>query len=269
MQNFGAHSARCRRSRKSHPTIPQSRNLSDRTDPMEHLRRLREGGCSDSTSSPVRIVDRSSVTLIENQYHRETRLHQAEQFESVLRAARVGAEWAWSRLYEDLAPVLYGYVRRQGAIDPDDLVSETWLHVARNIPRFEGDEASFRSWIFTIAHHRIIDERRRMARRPVVPLGDEDESNIPSAFGQSAEDMALARIRQDEISHHLDLLTPDQREVVILRFMVGFGLTEIARIMGKSAGAVNATQRRALKRLKKKMILDGTFSPKSSVTEVK
>lgn len=197
----------------------------------------------------------------------ESGLHQTEQFDSILRAARVGAEWAWSRLYEDLAPVLYGYVRRQGAIDCDDLVSETWLHVARSLPRFVGDEAAFRSWIFTIAHHRVIDERRRLSRKPAVPLDDQDEAKIPCSFGQSAEDSALIRITQQEVSRYLDLLTPEQREVVLLRFVAGFGLTEIGKIVGKSTGAVNAIQRRALKRLEKKMQQDGTFSRWPSVTE--
>ena len=89
-----------------------------------------------------------------------------DPFQSVLDAARSGAEWAWSRLVNDLDGRLRGYVRRQGGVDADDLVGETWLHVARGLHRFEGDENAFRSWVFMIAHHRIIDERRRRRRKP-------------------------------------------------------------------------------------------------------
>ena len=83
------------------------------------------------------------------------------QFASVLEAAQAGAEWAWSRLYRDLAGPVLGYLRTRGAAEPEDLVGEVFLQVARNLGTFDGDYRSFRSWVFTVAHHRVVDERRR------------------------------------------------------------------------------------------------------------
>src|SRR5882762_7704961 len=92
-----------------------------------------------------------------------------EAFGEVLAAARTGAEWAWGRIYGELAPSIAGYVRAHGAADPDDLTGEVLLQVVRGLERFEGDEAGFRAWVFTIAHRRMVDDARRRARRPVDP----------------------------------------------------------------------------------------------------
>ena len=181
-------------------------------------------------------------------------------FESVLIAASQGAEWAWERLVGDLDGRLRSYVRRQGGVDVDDLLGETWLQVARGLHRFSGDEAAFRSWVFMIVHHRIVDERRRLRRKPAQSVDDADlEEVAPQA--RSAESEAIERIGDEELQRVLDTLPPDQREVVILRFVACFGVTEIAQIVGKSPGAVRALQRRALKRLEKILGKGGTFSP--------
>src|SRR5690606_5119335 len=85
--------------------------------------------------------------------------------EAVLAAARRGDPEAWRRLYESVAGRVAGYLRTQGAEEPEDLTSEVFVAVVRNFSKFVGDEAQFRSWVFVIAHRRLIDERRRRARR--------------------------------------------------------------------------------------------------------
>jgi len=74
-------------------------------------------------------------------------------------------------LYRQLAPAVLGYVRSQGAAEPEDLLGEIFLQVVRDIGRFRGDEAALRRWVFTIAHHRLIDARRRSQRRPAMSDG--------------------------------------------------------------------------------------------------
>lgn len=170
--------------------------------------------------------------------------------QSVVDAARVGAEWAWVRLVHDIDGTLRGYVRLQGGLDVDDLVGETWLHVARGIHRFEGDGAEFRSWVFMIAHHRVIDERRRGRRKP-VDLADHTVLDRASPSVPSAESGAFHHLADDEIWLVLEQLAPAQREVLVLRFLSGLRITEIADIVGKKPGAVQALQRRAFKRLEK------------------
>lgn len=169
-----------------------------------------------------------------------------DEFESIVTAAREGADWAWNRIYENLAGGLLGYLRVQGAAEPEDLVGETFLQLARNIGSFEGDESGFRSWAFTIAHNRLIDERRARGRRPVTPVADPWD-----AIGGNAEAEAIESATTGEIRATLDRLPELQRDVLVLRFLGGFTIEEIATTMGKRAGAVKALQRRGLARLTK------------------
>ena len=78
-------------------------------------------------------------------------------FDSTVAAARAGAGWAWEVLYRDLAGAVTGYMRGHRAEEVEDLVSETFLSVAKDIHRFTGGERDFRSWVFTIAHRRMLD----------------------------------------------------------------------------------------------------------------
>lgn len=169
------------------------------------------------------------------------------QFESVLEAAQAGAEWAWSRLYDDIARPVLGYVRTRGAREPEDLVGEVFVQVARNLGTFRGDYPAFRSWVFTVAHHRVVDERRYRTRRPVDP------GEIPEgALGVgNAESEALARLTTDEIIGLLATLTPEQRDVLLLRVVGDLTVDEVAGIVGRRPGAVKALQRRGLEKLRK------------------
>ncbi|MGH9009959.1 MAG: RNA polymerase sigma factor, partial [Acidimicrobiia bacterium] len=89
-----------------------------------------------------------------------------ESFELILGAAQVGAAWARTRLYGMYAGAVAGYLRTQGVREPEDMTSDVFLAVFTRLGRFSGTEAQFRSWVFTIAHHKMVDERRRRARRP-------------------------------------------------------------------------------------------------------
>jgi len=174
----------------------------------------------------------------------------AAEFDGILDAARAGAEWAWRRLYEDLSGQVLGYVTRQGSRQPEDLVGEVWLQVARNIQGFIGDEAGFRSWVFTVAHHRVIDERRRVRRRPEYPVAEFDPPPEP---GDGTEEAALAAVATDRIQELLAGLAPAQRDVLLLRIIGGLTVGEIAEALGKRVGAVKALQRRGLEALRRMM----------------
>ncbi|MEX1043252.1 MAG: RNA polymerase sigma factor [Acidimicrobiia bacterium] len=173
-----------------------------------------------------------------------------EAFDSIVAAARSGAEWAWERLLNEVDPVLRGYLRSQGATDVDDLAGETWLHVARGMGGFQGGYTDFRSWVFMIAHHRIIDERRKRGRRP-VDLEESEALERSAPPFRSAESEVMDVMDEAEVERLLDHLSVDQREVVLLRVLGGFGISEIAQIIGKKPGAVQALQFRAFRRLEK------------------
>lgn len=180
------------------------------------------------------------------------------QFDAVVTAAQVGADWAWTLLYRSVAPHVLGYLRARGAADAENLLGEVFLQVARNITTFTGDEDGFRSWVFVVAHHRLLDERRRQRRRPATPVAE-----VPETEGGSAEDEAMTALLSQEARRLLDVLTPEQREVLLLRVFADLPLQEVARIVGRPLSAVKALQRRAHGRLRKQLAEDG-YSPGSA-----
>jgi len=178
---------------------------------------------------------------------------QPAEFDSIITAAQAGAEWAWFRLHTELAGPVLGYLRSRGAAEPEDLLSEVFVQVARNIGSFAGDARSFRSWVFTVAHHRLIDERRYRSRRPVTPTEIAEEG----AGSGDVEQEALDAIGTDRVLSLLDGLTPDQCSVLLLRIIGDQTIDEIARTLGKRSGAVKALQRRAFDALRRTLEATG------------
>lgn len=176
-----------------------------------------------------------------------------QQFDQVLAAARTGAGWAAERLWRALAPAVAGYLRVQGAAEPEDLASEVFIGVFRNLSTFDGDEARFRAWVFTIAHRRLQDDRRRSSRRPPPSTLPHAAAGVrgrePTAA--SAEHDALRRLGADGVRRVCDHLAPDQRDVLVLRLLGGLTIDEVATTVGKSPGAVKALQHRAVAALRK------------------
>lgn len=174
-----------------------------------------------------------------------------ERFDAVIQAARCGDERAWVELYDELAPVLLGYLTAQRAPHSEDLVSETFLQVVRDLSSFAGSEANFRSWVFTIAHHRLVDARRFVARRPSEPAETHTlESRLPVIH---IEEEVLEAVTTEELTQLLDILTEDQRNVLFLRVVGGLTLPEVANVLGKQHESVRALQKRALATLRKEL----------------
>lgn len=172
-----------------------------------------------------------------------------EAFEGILAAARTGAEWAWSALYRELSPAVLGYLRAQRAREPEDLTGEVFYQVVRSLGQFEGDEAAFRSWVFVIAHRKLIDDARYRKRRPVEPS---DTPRLRDGVrAGNVEQEALDRLSTAALDSLLAQLTDDQRSVLLLRILADLSTEETARALGKRKGAVEALQHRALARLRK------------------
>jgi RNA polymerase sigma factor (sigma-70 family) len=145
-----------------------------------------------------------------------------------------------AEVYRRFGPAVRAYLRSQRLADPDDLLGEVFFQVTRSIESFEGNDDDLRRWVFTIARNRVIDEKRRLARRlRIVPPVLDPEPVQPEEGGD--EDLVDA----------LRALTPDQREVVVLRFVADLPLEEVAELTGRSVGAVKAMQHRALNQLEK------------------
>lgn len=171
------------------------------------------------------------------------------ELSSVLERARAGSAAAFEGVYEELASTVAGYLRFNGVTEVDEMTNEVFAHVHRGLARFKGDWVGFRSWVFTIAHHRIVDERRRSRRRPVVISSD--VSIEPSAGDVEAE--AMDALSDEHLLRVLTRLSADQRDVLLLRIVADLPLEEVAQALGKSVGAVKSLQHRALGALRRQL----------------
>jgi RNA polymerase sigma-70 factor (ECF subfamily) len=172
-----------------------------------------------------------------------------EGFQTVLLAAQSGAGWAWTSIWVEYAPPVAAFVRARGSREPDDLTSEVFLAVFDQLPAFVGTESDFRSFVFSIAYRRLVDELRKRSRR-----GEPQEwtPRTDPRLSSSAEDDALANLTYSSTLSLLDGLPRDQRDVMVLRIVADLTVEQIALVLDKRPGAVKALQRRALERLRKK-----------------
>ena len=179
-----------------------------------------------------------------------------EQFDSVLAAAQCGTPWALERVYQTLAPAVAGYLRVQGSAEPEDLTSEVFFSALSRIETFRGDEGQFRSWVFTIAHNRLVDERRARARRPLAV--EHDGAELASdRTGGDVEEEALRRLSTERVRALCERLVPDQRDVLLLRMVAGLGVEQTAEALDKTQGAVKALQHRAVASLRRLIEREG------------
>jgi RNA polymerase sigma-70 factor (ECF subfamily) len=162
--------------------------------------------------------------------------------DAVVGEAKRGSVPAFERLYRELSPTVASYLRWNGVADVESLTNEVMAQVHRNLGRFTGDGASFRSWVFTIAHHRMVDDRRARSRRPAVGDAEVQETSLVG----NAENDALDALSDQQLLALLDRLSPDQRDVILLRIVADLSIEDVAAALGKRRGAVKSLQHRAL-----------------------
>ena len=172
----------------------------------------------------------------------------ASTFEHVLVAARAGAGWAFDHLYKSLAQPITAFAAVRGAEDPEGITNEVFLKAFRALTSFEGSEAGFRSWVFSIARNPLIDAHRLSTRRPQI-----SSNTVPEESAESAESEALDSLSIEGVSDILSCLSDDQREVISLRLVADLSLKQVAEIVDKPITAVKALQRRGMRRLQKEI----------------
>ena len=166
-----------------------------------------------------------------------------ERLAQVLPAAQQGEAWAVTAVYEVLAPRVQGYLRGRGASEPEDLTSEVFLAVLPRLATVTGGAGGLRTFVFSVAHARLVDDLRRRGRRaPVLEL-DPVADGVPSA---SAEDAALEAVSTERVRSVLSVLPDDQRDVLLLRIVADLTVEQVAIAIGRSQGAVKQLQRRGL-----------------------
>src|ERR1700744_1019687 len=115
-----------------------------------------------------------------------------DDFARVLTEAQGGSEDQFAVLWRDTNPALLRYLRVLAPENAEDIASETWVHVVRGLPRFVGDEAAWRAWLFTTERRRLIDQASHRKRPPAEPLDEISAAEMPSA--PDAAQLALDNI---------------------------------------------------------------------------
>ncbi|HET6503534.1 MAG TPA: RNA polymerase sigma factor [Amycolatopsis sp.] len=190
---------------------------------------------------------------------------QAAQADAALRAAQDGDEDAFRVLYRSVQPGLVRYLRVLVGEDAEDVASEAWLQIARDLGKFRGDLDGFRGWSATIARHRALDHLRRARRRPLIAAEEEvlaeqpaDDDTAGTAIAALGTDAALALIAS---------LPRDQAEAVLLRAVLGLDARAAARVLGKRPGAVRTAAYRGLRTLAARLAPTVTEATASSRRE--
>jgi len=177
---------------------------------------------------------------------RRAQAHDGELGAAVARAQE-GDETAFAVAYRLVQPGLLGYLRGLVGDDAEDVASDAWLEIARDLGRFRGDGAGFRGWSATIARHRALDHLRRQKVRPRSSALEQDMLDLPGPH--STHDQALESLSTEYALDLVRALPRDQAEAVLLRVVVGLDGPAAARVLGKRPGAVRTAAYRGLKRL--------------------
>lgn len=170
-----------------------------------------------------------------------------EDFAAQLAAAQGGNEDAFAVLWRDANPALLRYLRVVASDNAEDIAAETWVHVVRGLPKFVGDEAAWRAWLFTTARRRMLDQARLRKRHPAEPLGEMNAADVPVAAG--AEQVAMDNIATEWAMSLLNQLPEQQAEVILLRVVGGLDTDVVAEMLGRTPGAVRVAAHRGLRKL--------------------
>ncbi|PJE94815.1 RNA polymerase subunit sigma-24 [Streptomyces carminius] len=174
--------------------------------------------------------------------------------------AQQGDEAAFRAVYRSLNPELLRYAAVIVGQDAEDVVAETWLQIARDVLRFEGDGAAFRRFALAVTRNRardVLRRRRRRVQEITVPTEELPEPRTSGApCGGSTVDtaeVAGAELSTREIVSLVSTLPGPQAEAVLLRVVLDLDTRSTAEILGKRPGAVAMALSRGLKKLARLM----------------
>lgn len=175
---------------------------------------------------------------------------QVEGDENLSRGLRKREPEAWARLYEEYMPRIYRYIvlRVRNQAEAEDLTEQVFLRALESGPSFRWRGAPISAWLFRIARNQVIDFWRTDKTGRTVTLDESlvDDIANPERTAERNED-----IRQ--VIREMGQLTQGQREVIELRFAAELSTAEVAKVLGKSQGAVKVMQHSALVALRKRL----------------
>jgi RNA polymerase sigma-70 factor (ECF subfamily) len=156
-------------------------------------------------------------------------------------------------IYDEYYQPIYVYVyRRVGDVESArDLAAEVFHRLVGAAQKGNGPDRYPKAWLYRTAHNLVVDHYRRQTHRQHLPLNEELTSS-----GDDPGAAAERQISADRVRMALRKLTPDQQQVIILKFLQGLSNQEVAAVLDKKVGAVKALQHRALAALKRQMTPD-------------
>jgi len=199
-----------------------------------------------------------------------------EDLDAAVSAAQSGDEEAFRRVYRAQQPALLRYLRVLVGDDAEDVASEAWLQIARDLGGFAGDWDGFRGWTATVARHRAMDSLRAQRRRPQISAPVEHFLDLVAP--EQTADQALDLVATDAAVALIASLPRDQAEAVMLRAVLGLDAKSAGKVLGKRAGAVRTAAYRGLRRLAQQLEPDDppagqangvTPSPAAALKEVR
>jgi RNA polymerase sigma-70 factor, ECF subfamily len=183
-----------------------------------------------------------------------------ERLDAVVAEAVAGNRGALREVLETIRPIVVRYCRarvgtaERSGLSADDIAQEVCLAAITALPRYKDQGRPFLAFVYGIAAHKVADAHRAAARNRADPT-----DVVPERFSSEAgpEQLAIDSESAARMSKLLAVLPEKQREIVILRVVVGLSAEETAEAVGSTAGAVRVAQHRALARLKEEIIATG------------
>ncbi|MFE0422837.1 RNA polymerase sigma factor [Streptomyces sp. NPDC058953] len=175
--------------------------------------------------------------------------------ERAVRRAQRGDETAFACLYATVQPTLLGYLSRLVGPDAEDVASDSWLDIVRDLNRFHGSGSGFTAWARTIAHHRAVDHLRRRRSRPLTALLDRDIHDLPGPRDTARE--ALETLATERALSLIAILPDRQARAVLLRTVIGLDTATTARLLMSRPAAVRSATHRGLNGLARYLIGTG------------
>jgi len=181
----------------------------------------------------------------------ESKRDSMENVRKLVERAQQGERAALEELYLIHFDRIYSYLHMTvgNRHDAEDLTTQTFLKMLESIGRFRWQSAPFSAWLFRIAHNLSMDHFR--ARRRWRP--EEEVPEVPGTEEPSAELAAMQSIGRQSMLELIDKLSPEQQQVLTLKFVFNFPNADVAKILDKTEGAIKSLQHRALASLQKQI----------------
>jgi RNA polymerase sigma-70 factor (ECF subfamily) len=165
--------------------------------------------------------------------------------EHLVKQIQQGSGEAMSILYRRHRPAIlrYAQARVYDWQQAQDITGEIFLRMIAHLPQYQITGAPFTAWLFRIAHNIVITHRQKESRTPLVPISHADNSSRPE---DNPALLVEKEMEMDWVWRGLRQLDETQRDVIILRFLVGLSLQEAAHALDKSVGAIKTLQHRGI-----------------------